>query len=80
MTSFSDGAEGSGMTLEVLREAEALIRRHANQPEFLLQLFRHASQITVHTDQHVAVALLHDLASQPHRPGSHGLVFLPLPP
>lgn len=60
--------------MEVLREAEALIRRHANQPEFLLQLFRHASKITVHTDQHVAVALLHDLASQPHRPSSHGSV------
>ncbi|XP_050688542.1 uncharacterized protein LOC126981470 isoform X6 [Eriocheir sinensis] len=78
-TSDSDGAEGSGVTLEVLREAEALIRRHANQPEFLLQLFRHASQITVHTDQHVAVALLHDLASQPHRPGSHGVNANPGP-
>ncbi|KAK8381760.1 hypothetical protein O3P69_015065 [Scylla paramamosain] len=76
-TSDSDGGgEGTntaGVTLEVLREAEALIRRHANQPEFLLQLFRHASEITVHTDQHVAVALLHDLATQPHRPSSHGV-------
>lgn len=63
--SFSDGV-GGGVSVEVLREAESLMRRHANQPEFLLQLFRHASQITVHTDQHVAVALLQDLATQPH--------------
>ncbi|XP_045137931.1 uncharacterized protein LOC123520093 isoform X12 [Portunus trituberculatus] len=68
-----EGTNTAGVTLEVLREAEALIRRHANQPEFLLQLFRHASEITVHTDQHVAVALLHDLATQPHRPSTHGV-------
>lgn len=64
-----------GVTQDVVREAEALMRRHASQPEFLLQLFRHAAQITVHTDQHVAVALLQDLASQPHRP-DHGYVMM----
>ncbi|KAK3885458.1 hypothetical protein Pcinc_010338 [Petrolisthes cinctipes] len=66
----NDSSEG--VTQDVVREAEALMRRHASQPEFLLQLFRNAAQITVHTDQHVAVALLQDLASQPHRP-DHGV-------
>ncbi|KAK7076079.1 hypothetical protein SK128_025800, partial [Halocaridina rubra] len=70
-SSDSDGGLG-GITLEVLREAESLMRCHANQPEFLLQLFRHASHITVHTDQHVAVALLQDLAARPHRT-NHGI-------
>ncbi|XP_069946301.1 uncharacterized protein [Cherax quadricarinatus] len=69
----STDSDGTGaMTLEVLREAEALMRRHANQPQFLLQLFHHASQITAHTDQHVAVALLQDLAAQPHG-SNHGV-------
>ncbi|XP_037786112.1 uncharacterized protein LOC119581992 isoform X4 [Penaeus monodon] len=68
--SDSDGA--GAVAVEVLREAEALMRKHANHPEFLLQLFRHASQITVNTDQHVAVALLQDLATQPHG-SNHGM-------
>ncbi|XP_042242915.1 uncharacterized protein LOC121880024 isoform X4 [Homarus americanus] len=70
--SGNDSDSTGAVTLEVLKEAEALMRRHASQPEFLLQLFRHASQITVHTDQHVAVALLQDLATQPHG-SNHGV-------
>ncbi|CAL4185057.1 unnamed protein product, partial [Meganyctiphanes norvegica] len=62
----SDSEGPGGLAQEVLREAESLIQCHSQQPDFLLQLFRHAAQITVTTDQHVALALLQDLAMQPH--------------
>lgn len=48
----------------VMREAQSLMQKHSQQPQFLLQLFHHASRITSNTDQQVALELLKELSYQ----------------
>ncbi|XP_076036262.1 uncharacterized protein LOC143022115 isoform X4 [Oratosquilla oratoria] len=47
----------------VLTEAQYLIHHHANQPEFLLQLFRNASRLTADQDRDRALTMLNDVVS-----------------
>ncbi|KAB7506563.1 hypothetical protein Anas_03590 [Armadillidium nasatum] len=52
---------------EVVREAESLMEKHSEQPQFLLHLFHHAAKITSSTNQQVALELLRELSYQRHR-------------
>ena len=47
---------------DVMKEAELLMKQHSNHPQFLVNLFRHASAITQDTDQQVAIDLLRELS------------------
>ena len=46
----------------MLKEAEVLMKKLSNHPQFLVQLFRHAATITQDTDQQVALDLLRELS------------------
>ena len=63
-TSQEDLSNNSETYSHLIREANSLMQKHSEQPEFLLQLFQHAAKITRNTDQHVALELLRELSNQ----------------